>query len=210
MKQILGKLFYKIKNWKAQWRAFYLGTFIVMEGTLAKVAAITMGGSGYEGANRMTGTVNITLTRANPKWWQAKTLDLGCVGKRIVTTAFINYLRDDLANAAGGADISNFRYHECGTGVVAESAADTALGTPCTTVLNPSTTRAVGTQANGVSLTYSSVGTLTFSGVAAVTEHGLFNTTTVGVLMDRTVFAAVTTAAADSIQFTYTLTMSGS
>ena len=204
MKQLLNKLFYQIKNWKAHWRAFYLGSYVVVEGALAKALGAT------EGAARMTGTVNITVVRANPKWWQAKTLDLGCVGKRLVTTAFINYLRDDLANAAGGADISSFKYHECGTGAVAESAADTALGTPCTTVLNPDSTRGVGTQANGVSLTYSSVGTLTFDGSAAVTEHGLFSAASAGTLMDRTVFTAVNVLSGDSIQFTYTLTMSGS
>jgi hypothetical protein len=43
-------------------------------------------------------------------------IDLGCIAKRVVTTAFVNYLRDDLANAAGGADISTFKYHASGTG----------------------------------------------------------------------------------------------
>lgn len=194
----LEKFWYQIKNWKAHLRAFWYGSYIVIEAGLAKLLA-----AGTEGRARAYGTLNIVIHRAN-----GKKLDLGCVGKRVVTTAFVNYLRDDMANAAGAADISTFKYHECGTGVVAEAITDTALGTPCTTVLNPDSTRAVGTQDNTTAKTYKSVGTLTFDGAAAVTEHGIFNAATVGVLLDRTVFAAINVANGDSIQFTYTLTIS--
>lgn len=134
-------------------------------------------------------------------------VDYGVVSRKSITTAFVNYLRDDLANAAGGADVSTFKYHECGTGTNAEAVGDTALQTPCTTALNPDSTRAVGTQANGVSKTYSSVGTLTFDASAAVTEHGLFSAASTGTLMDRSVFTAINVVSGDSIQFTYTLTL---
>lgn len=140
--------------------------------------------------------------KLNGEW-----IDYGVVGYRSITTAFVNYLRDDLANAAGGADVSTFKYHECGTGSTAENITDTALVTPCTTTLNPDSTRAVGTQANGVSKTYSSVGTLTFDGSAAVVEHGLFSAASTGTLMDRTVFTVINVGSGDSIQFTYTLTL---
>lgn len=190
------KLIYQIRNWKAHWRAVYLGSYVAVEGVLARWL-------GNADRVLMYGTVNAHVIRRN-----GKRIDLGCLGKRVVTTAFVNYLRDDLANAAGGADISTFKYHGCGTGTTAEDIGDTALVTECTTALNPDSTRAVGTQVNSVAKTYSSVGTLTFDASAAVTEHGLFSAASSGTLMDRTVFAAINVASGDSIQFTYTLTIS--
>jgi hypothetical protein len=191
------QLLYKIRNWKAAWRAFYYGSYVWLESGIANLLSI-----GTEGRTRAYGTLGIVVHRAD-----GSKLDLGCVAKRVVTTAFVNYLRDDLNNAAGAADISTFKYHECGTGVVAEAIGDTALGAPCTTALNPDSTRAVGTQVGSVAKTYSSVGTLTFDAAAAVTEHGIFNAAATGILLDRSVFAAVNVASGDSIQFTYTLTI---
>jgi hypothetical protein len=132
----------------------------------------------------------------------------GLISTALVTTAGVNYLRDDFAAGAGSADISTFKYHEAGTGTNAEAVGDTALQTPCTTVLNPDSTRAVGTQDNGTSKHYKSVGTLTFDGSAAVTEHGLFQAASTGTLWDRSVFSAINVASGDSIQFTYDLTLS--
>lgn len=197
----IEKIWYQVKNWKAHWRAFYLGSYIVVEGAVATA----LGAVG--GRMLMLGSVDAIVIRANPKWWQRKILNLGCVGNRVVTTAGVNYLRDDFANGAGGADISTFKYHGCGTGAVAEAIGDTALGAECTTVLNPDSTRGVGTQVNSTAKTYQTVATLTFDGAAAVTEHGLFSAAAAGVLWDRTVFAAVTMQSGDSIQFTYTLTI---
>ena len=190
------KMIYKIRNWKAYWRAFYLGTYVTIEGLAAKSIGAT------EGFAKAFGTLDVVVIRKN-----GRRLDLGCVGKRVVTTAFVNHLRDDLNNAAGAADVSTYRFHGCGTGIAAEAIGDTALGTEATTALNPDSTRAVGTQVGSVSKTYSSVGTLTFDATAAITEHGLFSAATVGTLMDRTVFAAVNVVSGDSIQFTYTLTI---
>lgn len=194
----LEVLLYKIRNWKAYARALVYGSYVLVE---RGVAVATVGAMG--GRQKYYGSLNAKVIRAN-----GKELDLGCVGKRVVTTAFVNYLRDDLANASGGADISTFKYHECGTGTTAEAIGDTALVTACTTALNPDSTRAVGTQVNSVSGEYTSVGTLTFDASAAVTEHGLFSAASSGTLMDRTVFSAVNVASGDSIQFTYTLTIS--
>ena len=185
------KLFYQLRNWKAHWRAFYLGSYVVVEGALAKWL-------GNADRITMTGKLYATVNGA----------DLGCLGSRVVTTAGVNYLRDDFANGAGGADISLFKYHACGTGTTAEAIGDTALVTECTTALNPDSTRGVGTQVNSVSKTYSSVATMTFDASAAITEHGLFSAASSGTLWDRTVFAAINVASGDSIQFTYTLTIS--
>lgn len=192
----LAKLLYQIRNWRAHWRAFYLGSYIVIEGTLARFI-------GNEDRILMYGALDARVIRAD-----GYSLDLGCVGKRVVTTAGVNYLRDDFAAGAGSADISNFKYHGCGTGTTAEAIGDTALVTECTTALNPDSTRGTGTQVNSVAKTYSTVATMTFDGSAAVTEHGLFSAASAGTLWDRTVFSAINVASGDSIQFTYTLTIS--
>jgi hypothetical protein len=186
----MNKLLYQIKNWRAHWRAFYLGSYVTIEGAFARwlgnADRVLMHGKLYAVVNG---------------------INLGCIGSRVVTTAGVNYLRDDFANGAGGADISLFKYHGCGTGAVAEAIGDTALGAECTTALNPDSTRGVGTQVNSVAKTYSTVATLTFDAAAAVTEHGLFSAASGGTLWDRTVFAAINVASGDSIQFTYTLTI---
>lgn len=192
----IEKLLYQIKNWKSHWRAFYLGTYHAIEGELARWL-------GDADRILMMGTVNATVLRAD-----GSAVDLGCLGKRVVTTAGVNYLRDDFAAGAGGADISLFKYHGCGTGSVAEAIGDTALGAECTTVLNPDSTRGVGTQVNSTAKTYQTVATLTFDGAAAITEHGIFSAASAGTLWDRTVFTAINVASGDSIQFTYTLTIS--
>jgi hypothetical protein len=193
-KMKLAKILYQIKNWKSHWRAFYLGSYITVEGAVARML-------GNTDRVLMYGALDACVIRKD-----GSVLDLGCVGKRVVTTAGVNYLRDEFAASAG--DIGNFKYHGCGTGVGAEAVGDTALGTECTTALNPDSTRATGTQVNSVSKTYSSVGTLTFDASAAVTEHGLFSAASGGTLWDRTVFAAVNVVSGDSIQFTYTLSIS--
>lgn len=197
MKLKLEKVMYQIKNWKAHWRAFYLGSYVAVEGVVSKMLQV-----GTAGRARYYGTLDVCIHRGD-----GSMLDLGRVSKRVVTTAFVNYLRDNMANSAGGASVATFKYHGCGTGIAAEAIADTALGVESTTALNPASTRAVGTQVNSVAKTYSSIGTLTFGAAAAITEHGIFNAAVTGVLADRSVFAAVNVAAGDSIQFTYTLTI---
>lgn len=190
------KLLYQIRNWKAHWRAFYLGSYIVIEGAIARL----IGGSDRV---LMMGTLDACVIRAD-----GSTLDLGCVGKRVVTTAGVNYLRDDFAAGAGSADISLFKYHGCGTGTTAEAITDTTLVTECTTALNPDSTRGVGTQVNSVAKTYSTVATMTFDADAAVTEHGIFSAAATGTLWDRTVFAAINVSSGDSIVFQYNLSIS--
>jgi hypothetical protein len=197
------KLIYQLKNWRAHGRALILGSKITVKGKTAKALAKFAKTDTKGILVDVFGRLDAKVIRGN-----GDIVDLGCLGKRVVTTAFVNYLRDDLANAAGGADISTFKYHGCGTGNTAEAIGDTALVTECTTALNPDSTRAVGTQVNSVAKTYSSVGTLTFDASAAVVEHGLFSAASAGTLMDRTVFAAINVASGDSIQFTYSLSLS--
>ena len=186
----LEKLWYQIKNWRAHWRALYLGSYSVIEGALARA----LGG----GADRVTmrGELGAKIIRAD-----GRAVDLGCIGKRVVTTAGVNYMRDDFAAAAGAADITNFKWHDSGTGAVAEAVGDTALGAAA----GPA--RVAGTQDNSVSKQYKTVATIAYTATFAITEHGIFSAATVGTLWDRTVFAAINVVNWDSIQFTYTLTI---
>ncbi len=134
-------------------------------------------------------------------------IDYGVLTYRVVTDAGVTYLRDDFNNNA--QDVTNFNYHGCGTGNTAEAAGDTALVTESTSALNPDNTRATGTRSTPASNQFRSVGTLTFDASAAVVEHGIFSqaATGGGTLWDRSVFSAINAASGDSVQFTYTLTL---
>jgi hypothetical protein len=135
--------------------------------------------------------------------------DLGLASLRVVTTAGVVYLAADMAS--GASDINLFRFHGIGTNSTAEAASDTALGAESTTALNPDNTRATGSQSQGTSganATYTTVGTLTADAAIAATEHGIFTqaATGGGTLFDRSVFAVVNLASADSLQTTYVWT----
>ncbi len=133
-------------------------------------------------------------------------VDLGLASLRVVTTAGMNYLVDALQNLT---ELEAFKYHGIGTGTNAEASSDTALQTELTTQYTPDGTRATGTQGEGASANiYRTVGTNTVDALAAVTEHGIFTqaATGGGTLLDRSVFAVVNLAAADSIQTPYEYT----
>jgi len=146
-------------------------------------------------------SLSIRVRRANGEW-----VDYGTVCYRVVTDSGVAFIVDDMDNSA--TDITTLNYHGVGVGTTAEAAAQTALVTESTTVLNPDSTRATGTKSQPSANILRSVGTLTFDGSAAITEHGIFSqaATGGGTLLDRSLFAAINVAAADSIQFTYDLT----
>ena len=133
---------------------------------------------------------------------------LGLLSTRLVTDNGVGFIVDDWDNST--TDVTNLNYHGVGTGAVAEAQTDSALGAESTTALNPDSTRATGTKSQPAANQIRSVGTVTFDGAAAITEHGIFSqaATGGGVLWDRSVFAAINVASGDSIQFTYTLTLS--
>lgn len=155
------------------------------------------------GVGTLMGELAVRVRRASGEW-----VDFGVVCRRVVTDAGVAFIVDDLDN--GATEISNFNYHGCGTGTTAEAAGDTALVTESTTALNPDSTRATGTRSQPAANQYRTVGTLTFDASAAVTEHGIFSqaATGGGTLLDRSVFSAINVASGDSIQFTYTITLS--
>lgn len=127
-------------------------------------------------------------------------VNLGLVSTKLITTAGANYIRDDFNNNTGSADITNFKFHDSGTGTASEVVGDTVI-----TPAGPA--RVTGSQSGGTSKHYVTVGTITYSGSLAITEHGLFSASTSGVLLDRSVFPVVNVASGESIQFTYDLTI---
>ncbi len=157
------------------------------------------------GVVTVTAALRVMVRRASGEW-----VDYGVVSRRKVTKAGVTFMANDFKD--GSQDISNFKYHTCGTGTNAEANTDTTLQTECTTVLNPDSTRATGAN-QAVQGTDNNVfhteGTLTFDGAAAVTEHGLVSTASGAyTLWDRSVFAAINVAGGDSILFKYDLTIS--
>jgi hypothetical protein len=133
---------------------------------------------------------------------------LGLLSTKSITDAGVAYLVDDWDNDA--TDITSLHFHGCGTGTNAENVTDVALQTESTTALNPDNTRATGTESQPAANQLRTIGTVTFDNTAAITEHGIFSqaATGGGTLWDRSVFSAINVVSGDSIQFTYTLSVS--
>lgn len=126
-------------------------------------------------------------------------VNYGVLSRRVVTTAFVNFVVDQLQTET--SVFGDFKFHDSGVGVTAENASDTAIET------TDGESRATGTQTESASNAYRSVGTIAYTTTKAITEHGLFNDVSAGTLMDRSVFSAINVVNGDSIQFTYTLTL---
>lgn len=151
--------------------------------------------------SRLTGIPTFTATlRAKFRGADGSIVDYGIVSRRLVTTAFVNFLVDQLQ--AETTEIGDFKFHDSGIGTTAEDAGDTDIET------TDGEARVSGTQEEGASANiYKSVATITYSTAKAITEHGLFSALTGGTLMDRSVFAAINVAQDDSIQFSYELSV---
>jgi len=124
----------------------------------------------------------------------------GVVSYRVVTTAFVNFVVDQLQTET--SVFGDFKYHDAGVGTTGAAVGDTGIET------TDGEDRATGTQTEDDPNIYQSVGTITYTSTKAVTEHGLFNDPTAGTLLDRHVFSAINVVSGDSIQFTYSLTVS--
>lgn len=123
----------------------------------------------------------------------------GVVSRRVVTNAFVAFVVDQLQTET--SVFGDFKFHDSGVGTTAEAAGDTAIET------TDGESRATGTQTESATNAYRSVGTISYTTTKAITEHGLFNDASAGTLMDRSVFSAINVVNGDSIQFTYTLTL---
>lgn len=144
------------------------------------------------------GTLHAKIIRAD-----GSIEDLGPVGMRVVTNAGVAMLVDYWD--AGTPAFTNMNFHDSGTGVTAESAAQTGLITPA----GP-TTRATGAKSQPSANVFRSVATISYTGSLAITEHGLFDSATRGsenAMWDRTLFSAINVTSGDSIQFTYDCTI---
>lgn len=126
-------------------------------------------------------------------------LNYGLVSTKLVTTAFVNFMVDQLQTETSAW--GDFLYHDSGVGTTGAAVGDTDIET------TDGESRQSGTQTEGASANiYRSVGTISYTSTLAITEHGLFNASTSGTLMDRHVFSAINVGDGDSIQFTYELT----
>lgn len=125
-------------------------------------------------------------------------VNYGVLGYRVVTTAFVNFVVDQLQTET--SELGDFKYHDSGVGTTSEAVGDTDMET------TDGESRATGTQVESAANAYRSVGTIAYTTTKAITEHGLFSQSTGGTLMDRTVFSAINVVNGDSIQFTYTIT----
>jgi len=190
----LGIYIHKMRNWKA----------------LLRSAGVLAGAEIGAALGAITIHSKLYVKHYDAK--REKSYDYGLVGARKITQAGVVYLV--AAWQAANSTLGNFKYHGCGTGTNSESNADTALQTECTTVLNPDSTRATGSQTvqsgGVVNNILQSVGTLTFDGSATVTEHGLLSqaATGGGTLWDRTVFTGISVVTVDTMTFTYQCTVS--
>lgn len=150
--------------------------------------------AGHFGAVTLLGELSAEIIRSD-----GSSLDLGVIGRRVVTDAGVAFLVDDWDG--GGSDFSLFNFHDSGTGVGAEDVTDTALGTAG----GPS--RVAGTKSQPSANQARSLAVIPYTATLAITEHGIFSASTTGTLWDRTVFSAINVVTGDSIQFTYTLTI---
>lgn len=150
--------------------------------------------TGLTGIPTMTAELAIRLFKRN-----GEVVDYGVVGYRVVTTAFVNFLVDQLQ--AESSEIGDFKFHDSGVGTTAENSADTDIET------TDGESRVTGSQVEASANQYRSVGTISYTTTKAITEHAVFSQVTGGTMLDRTVFASVAVDSGDSIQFTYTLTL---
>lgn len=151
--------------------------------------------TGLTGIPTLTAELHVVLTRRD-----GTRIDYGVVGYRVVTTAFVNFLVDQLQTET--SVFGDFKFHDSGVGTTAENITDTGIET------TDGESRATGTQTETSANIYRSVATLTYTTTKAITEHGLFNDATAGTLMDRTVFSAINVVNTDQITYTYSLTVS--
>ena len=157
----------------------------------------------FFGLATLHSTLELKLFKAD-----GSVIDYGIVGYRVITDTGVAFFVDDWDNDA--TDITTLHFHGIGTGSTAEAAGDTALVTESTTALNPDSTRATGVESQPAANQLRTVGTLTADAQIVAREHGIFSQSATGggTLFDRTVFATVTLESADSLQSTYTCTLS--
>lgn len=138
--------------------------------------------------------LRLRIRHPNKEW-----TNLGVASRRVITTVGAGFIVDAFQNLV---ELEAMNYHDSGTGTNAESAGDTTLQTPA----GPA--RVLGTQSEGTSVQYKTVGTISYTTTQTIAEHGIFSAATSGVLLDRSVFTGISVVNGSQIEFTYTLTVS--
>lgn len=151
--------------------------------------------------SKLTGVVTMRGRLHAKLWRDGRYIDYGVVAHGLVTTAFVNFMVDQLQTET--SVWGDFKYHDSGEGTTGATIGDTDIET------TDGESRATGSQTEGASANiYKSVGTIAYTTTKAITEHGLFNNTTGATLLDRHTFSAINVGNGDSIEFTYELTCS--
>lgn len=142
---------------------------------------------------KLKGTMTAVLTKED-----------GSVETHFKDNIIVNVGFDFIADAIGkSASRPGVMSHiAVGTGTVAAAPANSALGTE---LARSAATYAhtAGTKVFTFTTTFAA-GT----GTGAITEAGVLNAATSGILLDRVVFAVINKGAADTLQVTFTFTMS--
>lgn len=152
---------------------------------------------------RHDGTVKYLGLLTRP--WYVRMFDHWTLGNGqagLVTNAGVDYMATDFTSALSSPRIGAFQYHDCGTGTSPAAVTDTALQTPA------GTARVAGTASNPSANIYKTVATISYTSTLAITEWGLFSASSSGTLWDHRVFSAINVVNLDSIQFSYSLTIS--
>lgn len=121
--------------------------------------------------------------------------------KNLVVNTGLGHITSRMTGTAQGV----MSHMGLGAGTSAAAAGDTALGSPLgSRMVFDSATRTGSNNESIVYITTFNPGEAT----GAVTEAGIFNASTSGVMLCRTVFAVVNTGASDTLQITWTVTLS--
>lgn len=145
--------------------------------------------------NGFEGQLRARLFRAD-----GSVINYGLVSTRLVTTAFVDFIVDQLI--AEDSEFGDYKFHDSGVGITGANITDTDIQT------TDGESRASGTQVENAHNIYESVGVISYTSTKAITEHGLFSQAAGTTLMDRHTFSAINVVNGDSIQFTYDLTVS--
>lgn len=142
---------------------------------------------------KLKGTMTAVLTKED-----------GSVETFYKDNIIVNVGFDFIAAAIGnsGARPACMGWIAIGTDSVAAAAADSALGAEAA--------RAAATYAhtNGTKVFTFQTTFAAGTGTAAITEAGVFNAAAAGTMLDRVVFSVINKGAADTLQVTFTFTMS--
>ena len=134
--------------------------------------------------------------------------DYGVVSRRVVTDALVALIVDALDTGASPA-LDLFNFGGFGTGSTAEAATETALVTELTTQYATDNVRPTGTISQPTANQYRIVATLAPDATVTIQEFAPFTqaATGGGSMMDRSLTGGQSLVSGDSLQVTYTMTL---